>query len=44
MLVAREVFDQRGVGAIFRSFRFQARSAVAAEDAGRLTDCMPVCE
>ena len=44
VLVAREVFDQRGVGAIFRSFRFQARSAVAAEDAGRLTDCMPVCQ
>lgn len=44
VLVAREVFDQLGAGAIFRSFRFQARSAVAAEDQGRLTDCMPVCE
>jgi hypothetical protein len=44
VLVGREVFDERGVGAIFRSFRFQARSAVAAEDRGRLTDCMPVCE
>jgi hypothetical protein len=44
ILVARGPFDQRGVGAIFRSFRFQARSAVAAEDQGRLTDCMPVCE
>jgi hypothetical protein len=44
VLVARGPFDDRGVGAIFRSFRFQARSAVAAEDAGRLTDCMPVCE
>lgn len=44
VLVARAPFDQRGVGAIFRSFRFQARSAVAAEDEGRLTDCMPVCE
>jgi hypothetical protein len=44
VLVARGPFDQRGVGAIFRSFRFQARSAVAAKDGGRLTDCMPVCE
>jgi hypothetical protein len=44
VLVARDPFDQRGVGAIFRSFRFQARSAVAAEGQGRLTDCMPVCE
>jgi hypothetical protein len=44
VLVARGPFDQLGVGAIFRSFRFQARSAVAAQDQGRLTDCMPVCE
>jgi hypothetical protein len=44
VLVARAPFDQRKVGAIFQSFRFQARSAAAAEDAGRLTDCMPVCE
>jgi hypothetical protein len=44
VLVARAPFDQRGVGAIFRSFRFQARSAVAAQDEGRLTDCLPVCE
>jgi hypothetical protein len=44
VLVARAVLEQQGVGAIFRSFRFQARSAVAAEDEGRLTDCMPVCE
>jgi hypothetical protein len=44
VLVAREVFDQHGVGAIFGSFRFQARSAVAVADGGRLTDCMPVCE
>ncbi len=44
VLVGREVFDQRGVAAIFRSFRFQARSAVATEGEGRLTDCMPVCE
>lgn len=44
ILVDRSVFDAAGVGAIFRSFRFQARSAVAAKDDGRLTDCMPVCE
>jgi hypothetical protein len=44
VLVARGPFDERGVGPIFRSFRFQARSAVAAKGGGRLTDCMPVCE
>lgn len=46
ILVAREPFAARGAGvaAIFRSFRFQARSAVAGKDKGRLTDCMPVCE
>jgi len=44
ILVARAPFDAAGVGAIFRSFRFQARSAVAAEGKGRLTDCLPVCE
>jgi hypothetical protein len=44
VLVARAPFDQRKVGAIFRSFRFQARSAVATKDGGQLTDCMPVCE
>jgi hypothetical protein len=44
ILVARAPFDAARVGAIFQSFRFQARSAVAAKDEGRLTDCMPVCE
>jgi hypothetical protein len=44
VLVTRGPFDQHDVGAIFRSFRFQARSAVVAEGEGRLTDCMPVCE
>ncbi|MCW2993119.1 MAG: hypothetical protein JWQ18_614 [Conexibacter sp.] len=44
ILVTRAPFDKVGVGAIFRSFRFQARSAVAAKGTGRLTDCMPVCE
>ena len=44
VLVARAPFDAAHVRAIFRSFRFQARSAVAAKDEGRLTDCMPICE
>jgi hypothetical protein len=44
VLVSRAPFDQAGVGALFGSFRFQARSAAAAEGTGRLTDCMPVCE
>jgi hypothetical protein len=44
LLVDKARFDAAGVGAIFTSFRFQARSAVAAKDEGRLTDCMPVCE
>jgi hypothetical protein len=44
ILVARTPFDQRHVGEIFQSFRFQARSAVATKDEGRLTDCLPVCE
>jgi hypothetical protein len=44
LLVDRARFDAAGVGAIFDSFRFQARSAVATKDEGRLTDCLPVCE
>jgi hypothetical protein len=44
ILVDRRVFVAQGAGALFASFRFQARAAVAAKDAGRLTDCMPVCE
>jgi hypothetical protein len=43
VLVTRGPFDQRDVGAIFASFRFQARSAVAPKGGGQLTDCMPVC-
>jgi hypothetical protein len=43
ILVDRAPFDAAGVGAIFQSFRFQARSAVAAKDDARLTDCLPVC-
>ncbi|WCB94546.1 hypothetical protein DSM104299_03283 [Baekduia alba] len=44
IVVGRGPFDDQGAGALFRSFRFQARSAVAVEDAGRVTDCMPVCQ
>jgi hypothetical protein len=44
IVVARAPFDAEGKGAIFRSFRFQGRSAVAAKDEGRLTDCLPVCQ
>jgi hypothetical protein len=44
IVVGRGPFDDQGAGAIFRSFRFQARSAVAVEDEGRVTDCLPVCQ
>jgi hypothetical protein len=44
ILVDRAPFTAAGVGAIFQSFRFQARSAVATKDEGRLTACLPVCE
>jgi hypothetical protein len=44
IVVERGPFEDQGVGAIFRSFRFQARSAVAVEDEGRVTDCLPVCQ
>jgi hypothetical protein len=46
LLVDRTAFAAAGsrAAAIFRSFRFQARSAVASKDEGRLTDCLPVCE
>ena len=44
IVVGRGPFiDQKAAG-IFRSFRFQARSAVAVKDEGRVTDCLPVCE
>jgi hypothetical protein len=43
IVVGRGAFaDQRAEG-IFRSFRFQARSAAAVKDEGRVTDCLPVC-
>jgi hypothetical protein len=44
IVVGRGPFDDQNAGAIFRSFRFQARSAVAVEDEGRVTDCLPVCQ
>jgi hypothetical protein len=44
IVVAKAPFAAQGQGAIFDSFRFQARSAVAAEDDARLTDCLPVCQ
>jgi hypothetical protein len=44
ILVGRGPFVDQDAAAIFRSFRFQARSAVAVEDKGRVTDCLPVCQ
>jgi hypothetical protein len=43
ILVARKPFADQGAGSLFSSFRFQARSAVAVEKEGRVTDCLPVC-
>jgi hypothetical protein len=44
ILVRSGPFADQNAAAIFRSFRFQARSAVAVEDHGRVTDCLPVCQ
>jgi len=44
VVVSKAPFTAEGKGAIFTSFRFQARSAVAAKDEARLTDCLPVCQ
>lgn len=44
VVVTRTPFAAQGQGALFDSFRFQARSAVAAKDDARLTDCLPVCQ
>jgi hypothetical protein len=44
IVVGQAPFDAEGAGALFASFRFQARAAVAAKDEGRLTDCLPVCQ
>jgi hypothetical protein len=44
LLVDRRPFADQHAEAIYRSFRFQARSAGAVEDHGRVTDCLPVCQ
>jgi hypothetical protein len=46
IVVTRAPFARAGAGAaaIFDSFRFQARSAVATRNEGRVTDCLPVCQ
>jgi hypothetical protein len=44
IVVDRAAFAAQDAGALFSSFRFQGRSAVAAKDEGRLTDCLPVCQ
>jgi hypothetical protein len=44
VVVRRAPFADQHAEAIFASFRFQARSAVAVEDHGRVTDCLPVCQ
>jgi hypothetical protein len=44
IVVGRGPFDDQNAAAIFRSFRYQGRSAAAVEDQGRVTDCLPVCE
>jgi hypothetical protein len=44
IVVDRAAFTAQDAGALFSSFRFQGRSAVAAKDEGRLTDCLPVCQ
>ena len=38
----RRAFADQKAESIFASFRFQARSATAVEDEGRVTDCLPV--
>ena len=43
IVVGRGPFADQGATAILRSFRFQARSAVAVEHEGRVTDCLPAC-
>jgi hypothetical protein len=46
IVVTKEPFAKAGpeAAAIFRSFRFQARSAVATRGEGRVTDCLPACQ
>lgn len=44
VVVSKAAFAAQGQAALFASFRFQARAAVAAKDEARLTDCLPVCQ
>jgi hypothetical protein len=44
IVVTKAPFTAEKQDATFASFRFQARSAVAAKDEARLTDCLPVCQ
>jgi len=44
IVVGRGPFIDQKAEALFRSFRFQARSAAAVKDEGRVTDCLPVCQ
>lgn len=44
IVVDRAAFAAQDAAGIFTSFHFQGRSAVAAKDEGRLTDCLPVCQ
>jgi hypothetical protein len=44
LLVGRAEFARLGLTPIFDAFRFQGRSAVAAEDDVRFTDCVPACD
>jgi hypothetical protein len=43
LAVGRAEFARLGLGSLFDAFRFQGRSAVAAEDDVRYTDCVPAC-
>jgi len=43
LVVGRTELSDLGAGPIFDAFRFQARSAVAAADDARYTDCLPNC-
>jgi hypothetical protein len=44
LLVGRGQFSALGREAVFDALRFQARSAVAAKDDVRATDCLPGCD
>jgi hypothetical protein len=44
IVVGRGPFVDQDAAGLFRSFRFQGRSAAAVQDNGRVTDCLPLCE